>query len=139
MYNWGVWGVGSDVSPLQWGPGGEAPSTFCYCAFWIAQSRKSTLWDCTWTVICLFLDELIFTFEYGIPNRYTSFKLALDLAIQTEYWDPVEINKTENSKNDFLHLNIYHFFELQTLLTSIKVIKISKLLQVEFTDTQVWI
>ena len=57
--------------------------------------------------------------------------------MQTEYWDPVEINETENSKNDFLHLNIYHFFELQTLLTSIKVIKISKLLQVEFTDTQV--
>ena len=57
--------------------------------------------------------------------------------MQTEYWDPVEINETENSKNDFLHLNIYHFFELQTLLTSIKVIKISKLLQVGFTDTQV--
>ena len=46
---------------------------------------------------------------------------------QTEYWDPGEINKPENSKDSlhFLHLNIsslpYHFSELQTLLSSTKV------------------
>ena len=40
-----------------------------------------------WTVICLFLDELIFTLlrvwgsEFGISNRITGFKIALDMAL----------------------------------------------------------
>ena len=46
---------------------------------------------------------------------------------RTEYWDPGEINETGNSKNslNFPHLNIsslvYHFSELQILLSSTKV------------------
>ena len=50
-----------------------------------------------------------------------------DYGGQTEYWYPGKINEPENSKNNlnFLHLNVfsltYHFSELQTLLSSIKV------------------
>ena len=46
---------------------------------------------------------------------------------RTEYWDPGKINGTGNSKNslNFPHLNIssllYHFSELQILLSSTKV------------------
>ena len=46
---------------------------------------------------------------------------------RTEYWDPGKINEPENSKNsfNFLDLNFsslpYHFYELQTLLSSTKV------------------
>ena len=51
-----------------------------YFAFWITQ-------NIAWTVICLFLDELIFTLlrvwgsQFRISNRYTDFKIAMNAAL----------------------------------------------------------
>ena len=61
-----------------------------YFAFWIAQNiALVALWQrtVTWTAICVFLDELIFTLlrvwgsEFGIPIQYAGFKIALDMAL----------------------------------------------------------
>ena len=54
-----------------------------FCLFCILNSSKHGFGGFA-TVIFLFLDELIFTLlrvqgsEFGIPNRYTGFKIALD-------------------------------------------------------------
>ena len=40
---------------------GKAPENFGYFTFWIAQNRKAHCETRAWTVICLFLDELVFT------------------------------------------------------------------------------
>ena len=58
-----------------------------YFAFLIAQNIAPVALQQRAVAICLFLDELIFPLfrvwgsELGISNRYTSFKMALDMAL----------------------------------------------------------
>ena len=52
-----------------------------------SSKQKEQIVGSAWTVICLFLDELVFTLlrvwgsEFGIPNWYTIFKIAQDTAL----------------------------------------------------------
>ena len=95
LCNLGVWG---HYKPSPVGSRGKAPENFGYFAFWIAQNMTLVTFQ-QWahcgtsasTVICLFLNELIFTLlrvwesEFGIPDRYTAFKIALDAALHC-FW-----------------------------------------------------
>ena len=79
------------LEPSPVGSRSKAPEKFCL--FWILSSSKHPSCGSThcgtsvWKVNCLFFDELIFTllrvwgFEFGIPNPYTGFKIALDTAL----------------------------------------------------------
>ena len=66
--------------PSSLGSRSKGPEHFSYFAFWIAQNIAPV-------VICLFLDQLTVTLlrlwgsVFGIPNWYTSFKIALDMAL----------------------------------------------------------
>ena len=85
LCSWEVWrqrwdGVHCNPSP-GWSRG-EGPENFwLYC---ILNSSKHC-GASAWTVVCLFLDELIFMLlgvlgsEFGIPNWCTGFKIALDM------------------------------------------------------------
>ena len=62
--------LGWCCKPSPVGSKGETLEIFGYFAFWIAQNMalKSTLLS-------------VWGFEFGIPNRYTGFKIALDTAL----------------------------------------------------------
>ena len=76
----------STVSLPQWGP--WAKKNFCW-QFCILNSSKhhSCQWFWSWTMVCLFLAELVFAplrvwgSKFGIPNWYTGFRIALDTAL----------------------------------------------------------
>ena len=82
---WRIWGR---FRTLQWGPGVK-PWKILFC---VLNSSKHCGTG-AWTVICLFLDESIFTLlrvwgsEFGIPNWYNNFKIALDMALAGLTWN----------------------------------------------------
>ena len=71
---------------MQLGSGVQEQNLRKFWLFYILNSSKHGSGGSA-TVIFLFLDELIFTLlrvqgsEFGIPNRYTGFKIALDTAM----------------------------------------------------------
>ena len=84
--SWEVWG--GRWNPCQCGPVGvRYPENFGYFAFRIAQNIALVAQRQRTVTICLFLDEPTFTLlrvwvsEFGIPNGYTSFKIALHIAL----------------------------------------------------------
>ena len=78
---------GERFKPSPVGFSGEAPENCGYFAFWIAQNITLMALGQRTVTICLFLDELIFILlrvwwsEFGIPNHYISFRIALDTPV----------------------------------------------------------
>ena len=115
LWSWGV--CGDTLIPLQWDPG--------------AKHRKilAELLSSLWTVVCLFLVELIFTnlrvwgSEFGIPNWYTGFKIPQDMALcWCQHFLP-EINIFCYIKKYRYRLHFYaYFLILSTLFEFIKVV-----------------
>ena len=77
-------GLGSAVSPPQRGPGTKPQKIFGYFAFWTSSKHRSR------GSVTMNSDESlhqkstllrVWRSEFGIPNWYTGFKIALDMAL----------------------------------------------------------